>query len=46
MRIKECEMLVKAQSRGGAYAMVSGGPAAANLNERLEGVREVVGKAG
>jgi ribose transport system substrate-binding protein len=26
--------------------MVSGGPAAANLNERLEGVREVVGKAG
>jgi ribose transport system substrate-binding protein len=26
--------------------MVSGGPAAANLNERLEGVREVVAKAG
>ena len=40
------EMLVKAQPRVGLYAMVSGGPAAANLNERLEGVREVVGKAG
>ena len=26
--------------------MVSGAPAAVNLNERLEGVREVVGKAG
>ena len=38
------EMLVKAQPRVGLYAMVSGGPAAANLNERLEGVREVVGK--
>jgi ribose transport system substrate-binding protein len=40
------EMLVKAQPRAGTYGMVSGGPAAANLNERLEGVREVVGKAG
>ena len=40
------EMLVKAQPHAGAYGMVSGGPAAANLNERLEGVREVVGKAG
>ena len=40
------EELVKAQPRAGAYGMVSGGPAAANLNERLEGVREVVGKAG
>jgi ABC-type sugar transport system substrate-binding protein len=42
------EMLVKAQprARAGAYAMVSGGRAAANLNERLEGVREVVGAAG
>ena len=40
------EMLVKAQPRAGAYGMVSGGPAAANLNERLEGVREVAGKAG
>jgi ribose transport system substrate-binding protein len=40
------EMLVKAQPRAGNYGMVSGGPAAANLNERLEGVREVVGKAG
>jgi ribose transport system substrate-binding protein len=39
------EMLVKAQPRAGTYGMVSGGPAAANLNERLEGVREVVGKA-
>ena len=40
------EMLIKAQPRAGLYGMVSGGPAAANLNERLEGVREVVGKAG
>jgi ribose transport system substrate-binding protein len=40
------EMLVKAQPRAGTYAMVSGGPAAANLNERLEGVREVVRAAG
>jgi ribose transport system substrate-binding protein len=40
------EMLVKAQPHAGVYGMVSGGPAAANLNERLEGVREVVGKAG
>src|SRR6516162_5546568 len=40
------EELVKAQPRAGAYGMVSGGPAAANLNERLEGVREVAGKAG
>ena len=40
------EMLVKTQPHAGLYAMVSGGPAAANLNERLEGVREVVGKAG
>jgi ribose transport system substrate-binding protein len=39
-------MLVKAQPRAGAYATVSGGPAAANLNERLEGVREVAGEAG
>jgi ribose transport system substrate-binding protein len=40
------EMLVKALPHAGVYGMVSGGPAAANLNERLEGVREVVGKAG
>jgi ribose transport system substrate-binding protein len=40
------EMLAKAQPRAGVYGMVSGGPAAANLNERLEGVREVAGKAG
>ena len=40
------EMLVKVQPRAGRYGMVSGGPAAANLNERLEGVREVVNKAG
>jgi ribose transport system substrate-binding protein len=40
------EMLVKAQPYAGTYGMVSGGPAAANLNERLEGVREVVRKAG
>ena len=40
------EMLVKVQPRAGLYGMVSGGPAAANLNERLEGVGEVVNKAG
>lgn len=40
------EMLVKAQPHAGTYGMVSGGPAAANLNERLEGIREVAGKAG
>jgi ribose transport system substrate-binding protein len=40
------EMLVKVQPRAGLYGMVSGGPAAANLNERLEGVREVVNKTG
>jgi ribose transport system substrate-binding protein len=40
------EMLVKVQPRAGLYGMVSGGPAAANLNERLEGVREVMNKAG
>ena len=40
------DMLVQAQPTAGLYGMVSGGPAAANLNERLEGVREVVGKAG
>jgi ribose transport system substrate-binding protein len=40
------DMLVAAQPRAGLYGMVSGGPAAANLNERLEGVREVVNKAG
>jgi ribose transport system substrate-binding protein len=40
------EMLIKAQPHAGTYGMVSGGPAAANLNERLEGVREVVEKAG
>src|SRR5246500_414638 len=40
------EMLVKAQPRVGTYGMVSGGPAAANINERLAGIREAVGKAG
>jgi ribose transport system substrate-binding protein len=40
------DMLVAAQPKAGTYGMVSGGPAAANLNERLEGVREVVNKAG
>lgn len=38
--------LVTAQPKAGLYGMVSGGPAAANLNERLEGVREVANKAG
>jgi ribose transport system substrate-binding protein len=39
-------MLLKAQPKPGFYGLVSGGPAAANLNERVEGVREVLGKAG
>jgi ribose transport system substrate-binding protein len=40
------EMMVRGHPRPGLYAMVSGGPAAANLNERIDGVREVAGKAG
>jgi ribose transport system substrate-binding protein len=40
------EMLVNVQPHAGLYGMISGGPAAANLNERLEGVREVTGKPG
>jgi ribose transport system substrate-binding protein len=40
------EQLIKAHPTAGTYAMVSGGPAAENLNQRLKGVRDVLGKAG
>ncbi|GAB0119586.1 sugar-binding protein [Acidisoma sp. 7E03] len=40
------EQLIKAHPTAGTYAMISGGPAAENLNERLKGVREVLSKAG
>jgi ribose transport system substrate-binding protein len=38
--------LLKVQPKAGSYALESGGPAATNLNERLDGVREVVNAAG
>ena len=34
--------LLKLRPEGGKYAMVSGGPAAANLKERVEGVRDAL----
>lgn len=34
------ELLKQVRPEGGTYAMISGGPAADNLNERVEGVRE------
>jgi ribose transport system substrate-binding protein len=40
------EQLIKAHPTAGTYAMISGGPAAENLNQRLKGVRDVLGKAG
>jgi ribose transport system substrate-binding protein len=40
------QQLVKAHPTPGTYAMISGGPAAANLAQRVVGVREVLGKAG
>ena len=36
------QMLLKVQPHAGQYAMVSGGPAAANLAERVDGVRDVL----
>jgi ribose transport system substrate-binding protein len=36
------EELLKLRPDGGKYAMVSGGPAAANLKERVEGVRDAL----
>ncbi len=38
--------LIKAHPTPGTYAMISGGPAAENLNQRVEGVRDVLNKAG
>ncbi|MCQ4162495.1 sugar-binding protein [Roseomonas sp. GC11] len=38
--------LVALRPRPGSYAMVSGGPAALNLNDRVKGVREVLQAAG
>ena len=36
------KMLLKLKPEGGKYAMVSGGPGAANLAERVDGVREAL----
>ncbi|MCB5175748.1 sugar-binding protein [Microvirga lenta] len=36
------EELLKIRPEGGKYAMISGGPAAANLKERVEGVRDAL----
>jgi ribose transport system substrate-binding protein len=36
------EELLKLRPEGGKYAMVSGGPAAANLKDRVEGVRDAL----
>jgi len=40
------QQLIKAHPTAGTYAMISGGPAAENLNQRLKGVRDVLNKAG
>jgi ribose transport system substrate-binding protein len=40
------QQLIAAHPTPGTYAMISGGPAAENLNQRLEGVRSVLGPAG
>ncbi len=40
------QMLLKQHATAGDYALVSGGPAAENLNERVQGVREVLNAAG
>ena len=40
------QMLLKQHATMGEYALVSGGPAAENLNERVQGVREVLNAAG
>jgi ribose transport system substrate-binding protein len=40
------EQLVKAHPTPGTYAMISGGPAAENLNQRVDGVRSVLNAAG
>lgn len=38
--------VVKIHAQPGSYALVSGGPAAENLRERVEGVRDALNKAG
>ncbi|HET8726305.1 MAG TPA: sugar-binding protein [Alphaproteobacteria bacterium] len=40
------ELLKSIKAEGGTYAMISGGPAAANLNDRVEGVREALDGSG
>ena len=40
------QALVKVHSQPGTYALVSGGPAARNLAERVDGVRSVLNAAG
>ena len=40
------QMLIKQHATPGQYALVSGGPAAENLNERVQGVRDVLNAAG
>jgi ribose transport system substrate-binding protein len=40
------QQLIAAHPTPGTYAMVSGGPAAANLNQRVDGVRSVLNAAG
>jgi ribose transport system substrate-binding protein len=39
-------LLVRLHPKAGQYGLVSGGPAAQNLTERVEGVREVLNAAG
>jgi ribose transport system substrate-binding protein len=39
-------MLIKIHPAPGSYALISGGPAAENLNERVEGVRSALNAAG
>ncbi len=40
------QLLIESHPKPGTYAMISGGPAAANLNQRIEGVRDVLKPAG
>jgi ribose transport system substrate-binding protein len=40
------QQLIKAHPTPGTYAMISGGPAAENLEQRVDGVRQVLNAAG
>lgn len=40
------QQLVKAHPKAGSFALISGGPAAENLKERVDGVRQVLRGAG